>query len=171
MTYVIKRDGSKVKWDSNKIVNAVRKAFESCKEEDKFNEDEFKEFADNFTANIIDIESIQDAVEYYLMGNYPNIAKAYIIRRKERAKIRDFKYNKTYYNTVLGLLNGETNDGSIVLNSALSPTFIEISRDSIQKEERKTLPSSSSIKLNYKDVSLEFSASELEKVMEIIRRW
>ena len=44
MTYVIKRDGSKVKWDSNKIVNAVRKAFESCKEEDKFNEDEFKEF-------------------------------------------------------------------------------------------------------------------------------
>ena len=31
MTYVIKRDGSKVKWDSNKIVNAVRKAFESCR--------------------------------------------------------------------------------------------------------------------------------------------
>ena len=112
MTYVIKRDGSKVKWDSNKIVNAVRKAFESCKEEDKFNENEFKEFADNFTADTIDIESIQDAVEYYLMGNYPNIAKAYIIRRKERAKIRDFKYNKTYYNTVLGLLNGETNDVS-----------------------------------------------------------
>ena len=68
-------------------------------------------------------------------------------------------------------INGESNDGSIVLNSALSPTFIEISRDLIQKEERKTLPSSSSIKLNYKDVSLEFSASELEKVMEIIRRW
>ena len=70
-------------------------------------------------------------------------------------------------------INGEANDGSIVLNSALSPTFIEISKDSIQKEERKTLPppSSSSIKLSYKDVSLEFSASELEKVMEIIRRW
>jgi ribonucleoside-triphosphate reductase len=112
MTYVIKRDGSKVKWDSNKIVNAVRKAFESCKEEDKFNENEFKEFANSFTANTIDIESIQDAVEYYLIGNYPNIAKAYIIYRKERAKIRDFKYNKTYYNTVLGLLNGETNDVS-----------------------------------------------------------
>lgn len=112
MTYVIKRDGSKVKWDSNKIVNAVRKAFESCKEEDKFNENEFKEFANSFTADTIDIESIQDAVEYYLMGNYPNIAKAYIICRKERAKIRDFKYNKTYYNTVLGLLNGETNDVS-----------------------------------------------------------
>ena len=48
MTYVIKRDGSKVKWDSNKIVNAVRKAFESCKEENKFNKDEFKEFAKQY---------------------------------------------------------------------------------------------------------------------------
>ena len=76
-----------------------------------------------------------------------------------------------YKHDKYAFINGETNDGSIVLNSALSPTFIEISKDSIQKEERKTLPSSSSIKLNYKDVSLEFSASELEKVMKIIRRW
>ena len=68
-------------------------------------------------------------------------------------------------------INGESNDGSIVLNSSLSPSFIEISKDLV-KEERKALPSSSSsIKLNYKDVSLEFSTSELEKVMEIIRRW
>ena len=68
-------------------------------------------------------------------------------------------------------INGESNDGSIVLNSSLSPSFIEISKDLV-KEERKTLPpSSSSIKLYYKDVSLEFSNSELEKVMEIIRRW
>ena len=70
-------------------------------------------------------------------------------------------------------INGESNDGSIVLNSSLSPSFIEISKDLV-KDERKILPppsSSSSIKLNYKDVSLEFSTSELEKVMEIIRRW
>ena len=76
-----------------------------------------------------------------------------------------------YKHDKYAFINGETNDGSIVLNSALSPTFIEISRDSIQKEERKTLLPSSSIKLNYKDISLEFSANELEKVMEIIRRW
>ena len=102
MTYVIKRDGSKVKWDSNKIVNAVRKAFESCKEEDKFNEDEFKEFADNFTTDTIDIESIQDAVEYYLMGNYPNIAKSYILYREKhketRARIKRLHYMEEYKN-------------------------------------------------------------------------
>ena len=75
-----------------------------------------------------------------------------------------------YKHDKYAFINGETNDGSIVLNSSLSPSFIEISKDLV-KDERKTLPSSSSIKLNYKDVSLEFSASELEKVMEIIRRW
>ena len=75
-----------------------------------------------------------------------------------------------YKHDKYAFINGESNDGSIVLNSSLSPSFIEISKDLV-KDERKTQPSSSSIKLNYKDVSLEFSASELEKVMEIIRRW
>ena len=102
MTYVIKRDGSKVKWDSNKIVNAVRKAFESCKEEDKFNENEFKEFADNFTIDNISTENIQDAVEYYLMGNYPNIAKSYILYREKhkeaRARIKRLHYMEEYKN-------------------------------------------------------------------------
>ena len=102
MTYVIKRDGSKVKWDSNKIVNAVRKAFESCKEEDKFNENEFKEFADNFTTDNISTENIQDAVEYYLMGNYPNIAKSYILYREKhkeaRTRIKRLHYMEEYKN-------------------------------------------------------------------------
>ena len=102
MIYVIKRDGSKVKWDSNKIVNAVRKAFESCKVEDKFNEDEFKEFADNFTTDNINTENIQDAVEYYLMGNYPNIAKSYILYREKhkeaRARIKRLHYMEEYKN-------------------------------------------------------------------------
>lgn len=102
MTYIIKRDGSKVKWDSNKIVNAVRKAFESCKEEDKFNEDEFKEFANNFTTNNISTENIQDVVEYYLMGNYPNIAKSYILYREKhkeaRARIKRLHYMEEYKN-------------------------------------------------------------------------
>lgn len=105
MTYVIKRDGSKVKWDSNKIINAVRKAFESCKEENKFNEDEFREFTNNFTADTadtIDTESIQDAVEYYLMSNYPNIAKSYILYREKhkeaRTRIKRLQYMEEYKN-------------------------------------------------------------------------
>lgn len=102
MTYVIKRDGSKVKWDSNKIVNAIRKAFESCKEEDKFNENEFKEFANAFTTDNINTESIQNTVEYYLMGNYPNIAKSYILYREKhkeaRTRIKRLHYMEEYKN-------------------------------------------------------------------------
>lgn len=102
MTYVIKSGGSKAKWDSNKIVNAIRKAFESCKEENKFNENEFKEFAKNFTTDNINTESIQDAVEYYLMGNYPNIAKSYILYREKhkeaRARIKRLHYMEEYKN-------------------------------------------------------------------------
>lgn len=102
MIYVIKRDGSKVKWDSNKIVNAIRKAFESCKEEDKFNENEFKEFANAFTTDNINTESIQDAVEYYLMSNYPNIAKSYILYREKhkeaRTRIKRLQYMEEYKN-------------------------------------------------------------------------
>lgn len=66
-------------------------------------------------------------------------------------------------------INGESQDGSVILNSPLTPTFIEISKDMI-KSESKPMPSSS-IKLHYKDVSLEFGVNELERVMEIIRRW
>lgn len=66
-------------------------------------------------------------------------------------------------------INGENQDGSVILNSPLTPTFIEISKDMI-KSESKPMPSSS-IKLHYKDVSLEFGVNELERVMEIIRRW
>ena len=102
MIYVIKRDGSKVKWDSNKIVNAIRKAFESCKKEDKFNENEFKEFANNFTTDNINTENIQDAVEYYLMGNYPNVAKSYILYREKhkeaRTRIKRLQYMEEYKN-------------------------------------------------------------------------
>ena len=65
-----------------------------------------------------------------------------------------YKHNKHQF------INGESNDGSIILNSPIAPAFIEISKD-MMKEESKTTPSSSSIKLNYKDVSLEFGANEL----------
>ena len=67
-------------------------------------------------------------------------------------------------------ITGESADGSILLSSPNSPSFIELSKD-ILKEDKTVNTSSSSIKLNYKDVSLEFSINELERVMEIIKRW
>ena len=75
-----------------------------------------------------------------------------------------YKHNKHQF------INGESADGSVILNSPVNPSFIELSKD-ILKEDKTVNTSSSSIKLNYKDVSLEFGVNELERVMEIIKRW
>ena len=53
MTYVIKRDGSTVKWDSNKIVNPVRKPHEPSKEDNTLAQTAIQEPADNLTADTI----------------------------------------------------------------------------------------------------------------------
>lgn len=56
------------------------------------------------------------------------------------------------------------------LSNNITPTFIEISRDKPVAPVNQ--PScTSTIKLSYKDVSLEFNSDELNRVMEIIRRW
>lgn len=73
-----------------------------------------------------------------------------------------------YKNSKNAFINGTSNDDSVNLSPVVKPTFIEISKDNIND---KIEPSSSTIKLNYKDASLEFSANELDKVMEILRRW
>lgn len=119
-----------------------------------------------------DINTKVALVEEYLErnGNDSNYSMAQFSLEK---RIPDSTFNNwvlKYKHNKHQFINGENHDGSIVLNSPLTPTFIEISKDSLN-EERKILPPSSSIKLNYKDVSLEFSTSDLERVMEIIRRW
>ena len=65
-------------------------------------------------------------------------------------------------------INGISVDDTVDLTPTVTPTFIEISKDKIID---KIEPSSNIIKLYYKDASLEFSANELDKVMEILRRW
>ena len=65
-------------------------------------------------------------------------------------------------------INGISADDTVDLTPTVKPTFIEISKDKIVD---KIDPSINTIKLSYKDASLEFSANELDKVMEILRRW
>ena len=73
-----------------------------------------------------------------------------------------------YKNSKNAFINGSNYDDTVDLTPVSKPTFIEISKDKIID---KIEPSSSTIKLNYKDASLEFGANELDKVMEILKRW
>lgn len=94
ISIVIKRDGREDAYNPNKINTAISKAFA---EVDGSITDESKLIIDRITNQITDmgkkkmsVEEIQDIVETKLMqSSRKDVAKAYIIYRNERTKIRD----------------------------------------------------------------------------------
>lgn len=88
--HVIKRDGTRVLFNPNKIVNAINKAMISAYGS-VYESDTAEEIADLIGSRGVDmsVEQIQDLVEGYLMkSEYPEVAKAYILYRDERSKAR-----------------------------------------------------------------------------------
>lgn len=102
---VKKRDGSFVDFQIEKISQAMIKAFESL----KFVYDEsiiellslrvIADFKTKMKENTIEVEDIQDSVENVLaLAGYNQVAKAYILYRKQRANVRQiahFSFMKT----------------------------------------------------------------------------
>lgn len=95
---VIKRDGRKVEFDSNKIKKAVSKAYkEIYPNKDVETIEDYASLATKnalesisfLKVNCIDIEKIQDTVENVLMNIDKVVAKAYITYRYRRAMARD----------------------------------------------------------------------------------
>lgn len=89
--YVIKRDGTRVLFDPNKIVKAINKAMISV-DGALYETDTAEEIADLIGSRGCDmtVEQIQDLVEQYLMkSERSDVAKAYILYREERNKIRN----------------------------------------------------------------------------------
>ena len=111
MKYVIKRDGRKVKFNENKITNAIFKATkaigcsnkniaENCTQlvteelTNRYNDDEFPE-----------VEEIQDLIESILIQQgYEELAKEYITYRYKRSLIREIN---TTDQTIKELLEGD----------------------------------------------------------------
>ena len=90
---VVKRDGRKQKFNSNKIVNAVQSAFEQVDGEiTKFAEDKAKEIAKYIESlnRTMTVEEVQDIVENKLMASSrKDVAKEYILYREKRTKERE----------------------------------------------------------------------------------
>ncbi len=96
MYSIIKRDGKVVDFDLSKISGAIEKAFVAQKRE--YNKQIIDMLALNAVSDAekkavdgkVDVESIQDSVEFTLqkMG-YEDVAKAYILYRNQREKIRN----------------------------------------------------------------------------------
>ena len=90
---VIKRDGRKAKFDKDKIKVAVLKAFIDVDgEETTYAKEKARDIA-NYIESLdkdMSVEEIQDVVEEKLMAsNRKDIAKAYIIYRNNRTKVRE----------------------------------------------------------------------------------
>ena len=112
MYKVVKRDGKKVEFDINKISQAITKAFEAQEKEyhptvidmialkvtadfeNKIKDYNLHSFPTRRSSDLgfIAVEDIQDSVESVLIqAGYGDIAKAYILYRKNREKIRNMK--------------------------------------------------------------------------------
>jgi ribonucleoside-triphosphate reductase len=98
MYTVVKRDGKICDFNLSKIRVAITKAFEA--QEKQFTPDTIDLLALKVTADyqnkIVDgkigVEDIQDSVESILvLAGYADVAKAYILYRKQREKIRNMK--------------------------------------------------------------------------------
>ena len=98
MYTVVKRDGKVVDFDISKISAAIGKAFDA--QNRQYNQDILDllalKVASNFEPKIKDskitVEAIQDSVETILIqAGYDDVAKSYILYRKQREKIRNMK--------------------------------------------------------------------------------
>ena len=136
MDYVIKRNGAKVPFNKNKIVNAIEKAMTNVVEgiNSKLSNgiaDEISEISD-----LLSVEQIQDIVISKLKErNAVDVADVYERWRLLRQEIRQ---KETAYNEILMLVDGqnqEINDE----NSNKNPTINSTQRDYIAGEVSKDL--------------------------------
>ena len=113
MLYIIKRNGQKEAYNSEKIINAVRKSFlgtgSEVSEEELSNILKLTEAKAGITGKEdellqLTVEAIQDKVEEALMeGGHFAEAKAYILYRRKRTELRDARRFMTVNTGALGL--------------------------------------------------------------------
>ncbi|MBQ8163255.1 MAG: ribonucleoside triphosphate reductase [Clostridia bacterium] len=108
MYQVIKRDGKIVDFNIKKISDAILQAFDACQKQ--FNQDVIDFLALKVTAEFepkiedgkISVENIQDSVESVLIkAGYDDVAKAYIIYRRQREKIRNLNATMVDYKEIV----------------------------------------------------------------------
>ncbi len=108
MYQVTKRDGKVAAFDLSKISEAIRKAFEA--KEKAYNQDIIDLLALKVTADfepkvskgLISVEDIQDSVESMLIrAGYADVAKGYILYRKQREKIRNLNSTLLDYKDIV----------------------------------------------------------------------
>lgn len=126
MYQVVKRDGQIAEFDIAKISGAIRKAFEA--EEKNYHPSIIDMLALKVTANFepkicngkIKVEEIQDSVEEVLVqAGYADVAKGYILYRKQREKVRNLKSAALNYKEIVNNYL-QVNDWRVKENSTVT---------------------------------------------------
>lgn len=97
MLYVVKRDGRKVEFNTDKIRNAIKKASNEVGESLKESEvliciQRVIKYIEESQKEKVSVEEVQNLVEKALVDSgHTNIEKAYSAYRRERTRIRDIK--------------------------------------------------------------------------------
>ncbi|MBR0411639.1 MAG: ribonucleoside triphosphate reductase [Eubacterium sp.] len=162
MYRVVKRDGKIVEFNIAKISGAITKAFEALDKQyhpsviDLISLHVSADFESKIKEGLIQVEEIQDSVEKVLSeSGYADVAKAYILYRRQREKVRNInstllnykelvdnyvkindwrvKENSTVTYSVGGLIL--SNSGAITANYWLSEVYDDEVADAHRKAE------------------------------------
>lgn len=108
MYQVVKRDGQIAEFDIAKISLAITKAFEAQNRQyhpsiiDMLSLKVTADFEPKIKKDLIQVEDIQDSVEQVLVqAGYGDVAKGYILYRKNREKIRNLKSTMLDYKEIV----------------------------------------------------------------------
>ena len=100
MYKVVKRDGQLVEFELGKIGAAITQAFEAQQRQyhptviDMLSLKVSADFEPKIKDGVVAVEDIQDSVESVLVqAGYADVAKAYILYRRQREKMRNMNTN------------------------------------------------------------------------------
>ena len=129
---ILKRDGSEVEFNREKIVTAIQKANQSIDSKYRIKNSDIKEIAEKVELDltkaitIASVEDIQDIVEDCLVKkNAYELAKSYIIYRYEHAQDRE---ESTFDSKMLSIIN-QANEEVMQENANKNPKILSTQRD------------------------------------------
>lgn len=152
---IVKRNGTKEKFNPEKIEGAILKAFKACNyrigEVDRRNITEFISnlsngalaTMDNPVKEEIPVECIQDKVEKFLCKRWFPVGKAYMLYREKHKRARKLRYIHRYINSTesaTNLSNTDDNANSSIKNSVTleGELYKDDSRE-VQRSQMKEL--------------------------------
>lgn len=153
--YIYKREGQKVLFDKQKIIDSVMSAYKSVGED--FGQSESSSLSRHFNTHSINewciselgkmipnVENIQDRVEKWLMAKNPKVAKAYILYREKHSESRltrekieyITKYSKSNGNAATNSNTDANANNSIKNVASIEP---EVFKDNIRLIQRQMM--------------------------------